>query len=198
MVIEKFEDKYARFGIYNLTEFGTRQLGSCMKNPFKDHSACCKDVFYANANPSDYTYDDHELLQASFDENLQIPNLDGQDDNLSSDSDGESFFDPCPTFDGKTLQNKELYICYLNALVNGLLSLSKFRQLIGFMEPNIENHFTKVLNDKTKNLERFRNAINNDNGNFPFGVHSDPCEALNEIIRLANLANLHDVSLVEI
>ena len=101
-------------------------------------------------------------------------------------------------FNGFVKNQKQPKFTKKTPLVNGLLSLSKFRQLIGFMEPNIENHFTKVLNDKTKNLERFRIAINNDNGNFPSGVHSDPCEALNEIIRLANLANLHDVSLVEI
>ena len=47
------------------------------------------------------------------------------------------FEDPYPMFSGKRLKNKHAYICYLNSLINGLLSLKIFRKLIEFMESEI-------------------------------------------------------------
>ena len=191
MTIEISGNNYGKFGVYKLTEFGTRQLGSCFKKPFKEHFACQKVEFYTEVDSSDYTFADFELLQPSFEynackEEVMILNLDGQDDGLD---------DPCPTFDGKTLQNNKQYICYLNAVVNGLLSLKKFRELIEFMEPTMKDYFTSLLDDKMKDLEPLRKTLHEFNSNFPIGKHSDPCEALTQLILLTNVDNLHQKSL---
>ena len=194
MTIEISGNNYGKFGVYKLTEFGTRQLGSCFKKPFKEHFACQKVEFYTEVDSSDYTFADFELLQPSFEynackEEVMIPNLDGQDDGLD---------DPCPTFDGKTLQNNNQYICYLNAVVNGLLSLKKFRELIEFMEPTMKDYFTSLLDDKMKDLEPLRKTLHEFNSNFPIDKHSDPCEALTQLILLTNVDNLHQKSLVDV
>ena len=86
MVIETYGQTYGKFGIYKLNEFGTRMLGSCFKNSFKDHSACAKSEFYANAKPADYMFGDLKSLLTSIvsknncQKNVLIPNLDGQID----------------------------------------------------------------------------------------------------------------------
>ena len=84
--IEISGQTYRKFGIYRLTEFGTRQLGSCFKKSFKEHSACAKSEFYAKVNSADYMFCDFESLQNSVGsnnhchENVLVPNLDGQTD----------------------------------------------------------------------------------------------------------------------
>ena len=85
-MIEISGHTYGKFGIYRLTEWGNRQLGSCFKKSFKDHSACEKSEFYANANSADYMFGDFKSLQTSIasnndcHQNVLIPNLDGQTD----------------------------------------------------------------------------------------------------------------------
>ena len=194
---------------YTLSEYGRKQLRGCLKKPHSFHGSCSRSDFYQIASPK---FDDLplvvncasgelELLQASFEsnvfgENIKISNLDGQDD-LSSNSD-MALSDPCPMFEGKTFMNRRGYICYLNSVINGLLSLKTFRKMIKFMEDIMKNFFTNILNDEMRNLERLRVKLNRFNPNFPYGTHSDACEALNQLILLMNLDDFHQMSHIEI
>ena len=85
MVIEISGLTYGKFGVYRLTEWGTRQLGSCTKKSFKEHSSCDKSVFYTNANSADYMFGDLKSFQTSIlsmpcHENVLIGQTDGQTD----------------------------------------------------------------------------------------------------------------------
>ena len=59
-------------------------------------------------------------------------------------------------FSGKKLQNQNGYICYLNSILNGLLSLKTFRELIQFMEPDMADVMTRILEDGMNSLEQLR------------------------------------------
>ena len=194
---------------YNLSQHGKEQLSRCLKKPHTFHAACSRSDFYQIANPKfddlplvvNSTFQNLEFLQPSiesnvFYENVTISNLDGQDD-LSSNSD-IALSDPCPMFEGKRFMNRRGYICYLNSVVNGLLSLKSFRKMIKFMEDIMKNFFTNILNDEMRNLERLRVKLNRFNPNFPYGTHSDACEALNQLILLMNLDDFHQMSHIEI
>ena len=61
--------------------------------------------------------------------------------------------DPFPMFEGRKLMNTEGYLCYLNAISNGLLSLKSFRQLIQFMNPMMRDFFYHILIGEMKHLE---------------------------------------------
>ena len=196
---------------YNLSQHGKEQLRSCLKKrkPHIFHSACSRSDFYEIASPSfedlpivvNSAFENVEYVQATFEsnifsENVTISNLDGQDD-LSSVSE-DPLFDPCPMYEGSTLKNIEGYLCFLNSISNGLLSLKSFRKLIQFMEPKMKEFFTNILNGEMRHLERLRVALHKFNANFPPGRQSDACEALNQLILLMNLDNLFQISQVEI
>ena len=154
MVIECSGNIYGKFGVYQLTDFGTRKLSSCTRKPFKDHFSCQKVEFYSEADPADFTFGDIKMIESSVGNgNFDISQLDGQDDLSSNDSNEvlSSFHDPYPMFNGKRLKNNRGYLCYLNSIVNGCLSLTHFRKLIQFMEPTIKEYFNRVLDDKMKN-----------------------------------------------
>ena len=108
------------------------------------------------------------------------------------------FDDPYPMFSGKRFQNQNSYICYLNSIINGLLSLKTFRELIQFMEPDIADIMTRILEDGLNHLEQLRLKLHEKNSDFNFGSHCDPCEALTCILELINLNNLYQKSLVKI
>ena len=108
------------------------------------------------------------------------------------------FDDPYPMFCGKKLQNQSGYICYLNSIVNGLLSLKTFRELIQFMEPDIRDIMTGVLEDDLNSLEQLRIKLHEKNSDFQFGAHCDPCEALTTILELIDVNYLYQKSLVKI
>ena len=105
--------------------------------------------------------------------------------------------DPYPMFEGRELMNNEGYLCYLNAISNGLLSLKSFRQLIQFMNPMMKNFFYHILIGEMKHLEALRIELHKFNPNFPRDIHSDACEALHQMIRLMDLDDLFKISLVE-
>ena len=105
--------------------------------------------------------------------------------------------DPFPMFEGRELTNTEGYLCYLNAISNGLLSLKSFRQLIQFMNPMMKNFFYHILIGEMKHLEALRIELHKFNPNFPRDIHSDACEALHQMIRLMDLDDLFKISLVE-
>ena len=105
--------------------------------------------------------------------------------------------DPFPMFEGRELMNTEGYLCYLNAISNGLLSLKSFRQLIQFMNPMMKNFFYHILIGEMKHLEALRIELHKFNPNFPRDIHSDACEALHQMIRLMDLDDLFKISLVE-
>ena len=105
--------------------------------------------------------------------------------------------DPYPMFEGRELMNSEGYLCYLNAISNGLLSLKSFRQLIQFMNPMMKNFFYHILIGEMKHLEALRIELHKFNPNFPRDIHSDACEALHQMIRLMDLDDLFKISLVE-
>ena len=106
--------------------------------------------------------------------------------------------DPFPMFEGRELMNTEGYLCYLNAISNGLLSLKSFRQLIQFMNPMMKDFFYHILIGEMRHLECLRKELHKFNPNFPRGIHSDACEALNQMIKLMDLDDLFKISLVEI
>ena len=106
--------------------------------------------------------------------------------------------DPFPMFEGRELMNTEGYLCYLNAISNGLLSLKSFRQLIQFMNPMMRDFFYHILIGEMKHLESLRKELHKFNPNFFRGIHSDACEALNQMIKLMDLDDLFKISLVEI
>ena len=106
--------------------------------------------------------------------------------------------DPFPMFEGRELMNTEGYLCYLNAISNGLLSLKSFRQLIQFMNPMMRDFFYYILIGEMKHLESLRKELHKFNPNFFRGIHSDACEALNQMIKLMDLDDLFKISLVEI
>ena len=105
--------------------------------------------------------------------------------------------DPYPMFEGRELMNNEGYLCYLNAISNGLLSLKSFRQLIQFMNPMMKNFFYHILIGEMRHLEALRIELHKFNPNFPRDIHSDACEALHQMIRLMDLDDLFKISLVE-
>ena len=108
------------------------------------------------------------------------------------------FDDPYPMFSGKKFQNQNVYICYLNSIINGLLSLKTFRELIQFMESDIGDIMTRILEDGLNHLEQLRLKLHEKNSDFDFGTHCDPCEALTSILELINLNHLYQKSLVKI
>ena len=120
------------------------------------------------------------------------------DTNLPSNEIMPVFEDPYHMFSGKKLQNKNGYICYLNSIVNGLLSLKSFRELIQFMESDIMDIMTRILEDGLNNLEQLRLKLHEKNSDFGFGTHCDPCEALTTMLELINLDYLYQKSLVKI
>ena len=101
-------------------------------------------------------------------------------------------------FSGKRLQNQNGYICYLNSILNGLLSLKTFRELIQFMEPDMADVMTRILEDGMNSLEQLRLKLHEINSDFDFGNHCDPCEALTSMLELINLNHLYQKSLVKI
>ena len=108
------------------------------------------------------------------------------------------FDDPYPMFSGRKLQNQNSYICYLNSIVNGLLSLKAFRELIQFMEPDMRDIMTSVLEDDLNSLEQLRLKLYEKNSDFDFGTHCDPCEALTTVLELINVDYLYQKSLAKI
>ena len=194
---------------YNFSQHGKERVRKCMKKPHLFHASCSQSDFYQTVTP---TFDDLPLVvnntsgvsdffqtscESNVDyENVRIPNYDGEDDTSSASE--LSLFDPSPEFQGRELLNREGYICYLNAISNGLLSLKSFRQLIPFMNPMMRDFFNKILSGDVRNLERLRRELHNFNPNFPHGIHSDACEALDQIIKLIDLNALFQISLVEI
>ena len=87
MVIECSGNIYGKFGVYQLTDFGTRKLSSCTRKPFKDHFSCQKVEFYSEADPADFTFGDIKMIESSVGNgNFDISQLDGQDDLSSNDS----------------------------------------------------------------------------------------------------------------
>ena len=111
--------------------------------------------------------------------------------------------DPSPNFCGVRLKNENAYICYLNVLVNSLLSLKTFRNLIPSMKNDVREILTAVLNNKLNNLEHLRSklhnfCVQNSLGTFPRDVHSDPAEALTGLIKWINLPHLHQESFIDI
>ena len=132
---------------------------------------------------------------------MTISNLDGQNDWMESNS--NTLHDPCPNFCGVRLKNEEGYICYLNCVMNGLLSLKTFRKLIPFMKEDIQNILCGVLNNDLHDLEQLRSklhsfCVENATGSFPRSTHSDPVEALTRLIEMINMAHLHQETLVDI
>ena len=67
--------------------------------------------------------------------------------------------DPYSIFSGIRLSNTNGYICYLNSIVNGLLSIKYFRELIPFMETHIRDIFTNLFNEKLNHLEVLRQHL---------------------------------------
>ena len=106
--------------------------------------------------------------------------------------------DPFPMFEGRELMNTEGYLCYLNAISNGLLSLKSFRQLIQFMNPMMKDFFYHIMIGEMKHLECLRKELHKFNSNFPRDIQSDACEALDQMIKLMDLDDLFKISLVEI
>ena len=110
--------------------------------------------------------------------------------------------DPSSEFCGAKLLNSKNYICYLNTVVNGLLSLKTFRQMISFMEDDIQEIMVKILNGDLNDLEQLRIqlhqfSINRQDGfRFPKGVHSDAIEALTKLIEMINMNALYQNCLV--
>ena len=105
--------------------------------------------------------------------------------------------DPYPMFEGRELMNTEGYLCYLNAISNGLLSLKSFRQLIQFMNPMMKDFFYHIMIGEMKHLECLRKELHKFNPIFPRDIQSDACEALDQMIQLMDLDDLFKISLVE-
>ena len=109
-----------------------------------------------------------------------------------------NLIDPYSIFSGIRLSNTNGYICYLNSIVNGLLSIKYFRELIPFMETHIRDIFTNLFSEKSNHLEVLRQHLHDFSPNFHFGIHSDPIEAILRIIEMINLESLYEKSLVEL
>ena len=101
-------------------------------------------------------------------------------------------------FSGKKLTNTNGYSCYLNSIINGLLSIRYFRELIPFMDKYIKDIFMNLLNDKLNHLEQLRQHLHNSSPHFDFGIHSDPIEAVLRLIDMIDLETLYDRSLVDL
>ena len=133
-------------------------------------------------------HDDQHLIE---DEPVGLPeeprNQSYSETNSPNNSIMPYFEDPYPMFSGKRLKNKHAYICYLNSLINGLLSLKNFRNMIQFMEPSIKDLLTSVLEDELDDLEQIRVKLHKLNSDFSFGAPCDPCEALTKLMELVLL-----------
>ena len=126
----------------------------------------------------------------------ETPSNMGPDENNTNQND-HALIDPSAEFYGTKLLNSRNYICFLNSVVNGFLSLKTCRQMIPFMEDSIQELMKKILNGDLNDLEQLRIQLHQfsirrqDGTRFPIEVHSDPIEALTKLIEFINMEALY-------
>ena len=176
--------------------------------PDKYKCTICQETFTSPLDLNEHHYDKHLMEEENIDSNTPQRNepqagaleepINENDTNFPSHDMIPVLNDPNPVFSGKKLENGNAYICYLNSIVNGLLSLKTFRQLIQFMEPSMKVMLTSVLEDDLNSLEQLRHKLYQRNSDFDFGTHCDPSEALTSIMELIDLNVLYQKSLAKI
>ena len=126
-----------------------------------------------------------------------------ENDTNSNDNASSILIDPNSAFSGAKLKNQTNYICYLNTVVNALLSLKNFREMVPFMEDDIQEIMIRILNGNLNDLELLRIKLHQfslnrqDGSKFPKGIHSDPVEGLTKLIEMINMKTLYQNCLVD-
>ena len=113
----------------------------------------------------------------------------------------DGIINPDQEFNGSSFYN-DSNICYLNAIINCLLTLSTFRKLIQFMKNiTIRNLLTQVLTDAigvydSQQVRTLIEKINKDK-EFTYNKQSDSYEALSAIYQVINLPKLYQESAIK-
>ena len=113
-------------------------------------------IVYRNKDHSNQVTDKEESGKTPI--KTKLPNNENAEPRFSPDANSNSILnasengnivsvlnDPCPMFSGKKLTNTNGYSCYLNSIINGLLSIRYFRELIPFMDKYIKDIFMNLL-----------------------------------------------------